>query len=122
MTMNRRATFNCGQDSVDDSGNDGKSQHLVLSALVAPPDEWKEFSHEWYAALIAENPKPLRKDSRGKIRYKANYADNQSECFAGFSSREVDEKTDHLMEILTEWMYPGMRKVRYINLTAKNWR
>ncbi len=91
----------------DDSGNDEKSQHLVLNALVAPPDQWKEFSHKWYASLISENPKPLRKDSRGKIRYKANYADNRNECFAGFSSQEVDEKTDHLTEILTEYLSPG---------------
>lgn len=91
----------------DESGKDGKSEHLVLNALVAPPDDWKVFSLEWFALLIASNPKPLKKDKKGKIRYKANYADNRRECFAGFSSQEVDEKTDRLIAILTQYLKSG---------------
>jgi hypothetical protein len=106
-----RVILGLGNTSVtsfaDESGTDGKSQHIVINALVAPPNDWKMFSLEWFALLIASNPKPLKNDSKGKIRYKASYADNQRECFAGFSPEEADQKTDRLIALLTEYLVSG---------------
>lgn len=89
---------------VDDSGSHAQSPMMVLVGLVAKHEAWKEFSDEWYAALIAD--KPL-KSFKGHIYFKAADAQQRKHCFEGFTKEEVDQKINLLTDITLKYIDYG---------------
>ncbi len=84
---------------IDDSGSDTQSPFMILAGLVAQKEVWDDFSNEWQAAL----------DTDKRIKYfKSTEAATLTGCFAGFTRKEAEDKTDLLTDITLERISYGM--------------
>jgi hypothetical protein len=89
---------------IDESGNDGHSPVMVLSALVATGERWKSFSDEWQNELTA--PPKIK-------HFKSYHAATLSGCFAGFVREEAEAKTDRLTSVVLRHIAYGIVELVY---------
>jgi hypothetical protein len=93
---------------IDESGNDGHSPVMVLSALVATAEGekkgWKPFSDEWQAELTAPP----------KIKcFKSYDAATLSGYFDGFTRQQAEIKTDRLASVVLKHIEYGIVELVY---------
>jgi hypothetical protein len=89
---------------IDESGNDGHSPVMVLSALVANIERWKLFSDEWQDELSASP----------KIKcFKSYDAATLENYFKGFTHEEAEHKTDRLASVILKHIEYGIVELVY---------
>jgi hypothetical protein len=89
---------------IDESGNDGHSPVMVLSALVATSERWKPFADEWQAEL----------DAPPKIKcFKSYHAAKLGGYFDGFTREQAEAKTDRLASIIPRYIEYGIVELVY---------
>ncbi len=90
---------------IDDSGSDAQSPFMLLAALVAKKEAWDQFSLDWQAAIDADKPIDY---------FKSSEAATLTECFAGFTRKEAEAKTNVLTDI-------ALKRIHYGLLTTILW-
>ncbi len=89
---------------IDESGNDGRSPVMVLSALVATAERWKSFSDEWQTEL---NAPP-------KVKcFKSSDAARLEGYFERFEREQAEAKTDRLASVILRHIEYGVVELVY---------
>ncbi len=89
---------------IDESGNDGHSPVMVLSALVANVERWESFSDDWQAELAAPP----------KVKCFKSY--DAAKCegyFDGFTREQAEAKTDRLASVVLRHIEYGIVELVY---------